>query len=76
MAGWEVTKTENHVPASVRYMIEKAIEFRSRSGLAGFSIGSLKLSVADSYSTDALPKEIASIGRGWAYRPGVFAGRP
>ena len=35
------------------------------------TIGSLKLSVAKSYSTDRIPAEIASIGRAYAYRPGI-----
>ena len=84
MAGWTVTPESalgagdavNEVPASVQHMIERAIEFRSGSGLAGFTIGSLKVDVADSYATDKLPREIASIGRAYAYRPGLFAGRP
>ena len=76
MAGWQVTATENHVPASVQLMIEKAVAFRQGAGLGDIEIGSLKLSVADSYSTDKLPREIASIGQPYAYRPGLFAGRP
>ena len=74
--GFGVTDTSNAVPASVQLMVERAIDFRAGSGLDGFTIGSLKIGVADSYSTDALPPEIASIGRAWAYRPGLFAGRP
>ena len=74
--GWEVTDTENHVPGSVRLMVEKAVAFRAGSGLAGFSIGSVKIDVAESYETDALPREIASIGRAYQYRPGIFAARP
>ena len=73
MAGWVVTDTENEVPASVLLMLNRAIEFRAGSGLSGLTIGSLKLSVLDSYATDALPREIASIGRAYAYRPGIFA---
>ena len=83
-AGWTVTPESNPgagdavntVPPSVRYMIEKAIEFRAGSGLGDISIGSLKLSVADSYSTDRIPPEISSIGRAWNFRPGLFAGKP
>ena len=44
--------------------------------LGDIKIGSLDLSVPDSYATDVLPREIASIGLSWAYRPGVIAGRP
>ena len=66
----------NAVPASVQLMVEKAIEFRAGSGFAGFTTGSLKVNVADSYATDQLPREIASIGRAYQYRPGLFAARP
>ena len=76
MAGWKVTDTENNVPPSVRLMIEKAVAFRAGSGLGDIRIGSLDLSVADSYSTDRIPPEIASIGRAFQYRPGLFAARP
>ena len=76
MAGWKVTDTENNVPPSVRLMIERAVAFRAGSGLGDIRIGSLDLSVADSYSTDRIPPEIAGIGRAWAYRPGIFAARP
>ena len=80
-AGWVVTPESapgvsdgvNRVPASVRLMISRAVVFRAGSGLGDIAIGSLKLSVADSYSTDALPREIASIGRAYAYRPGIFS---
>ena len=83
-AGWVVTPESapgvgdgvNRVPASVRLMISRAVDFRAGSGLGDISIGSLKLSVADSYATDQLPREIASIGRAYAYRPGIFAARP
>ena len=34
------------------------------------------MDVSASYATDRLPSEIASIGRAWAYRPGLFIGRP
>ena len=74
--GWEVTDTENKVPPSVLLMIEKALEFREGSGHGDISIGSIKIEVAESYSTDALPREIASIGRAYQYRPGLIAGRP
>ena len=76
MAGWKVTATENNVPASVRLMVERAVQFRAGSGLGDLRIGSLDLSVTASYSTDALPREIASIGRAYQYRPGLFIGRP
>ena len=54
----------------------RAIAFRAGAGLGDISIGSLKLSVLDSYSSDQLPREIASIGRAYQYRPGIFAARP
>ena len=73
--GWTVTESSNTVPASVQLMVERAIEFRTGGASGGFSIGSIKIDVADSYKTDALPREIASIGRAYAYRPGLFAGR-
>ena len=75
MAGWTVAGVTNEVPVSVQFMVSRAISFREGAGLGDFSIGSLKIDVADSYSTDKLPKEIASIGRAWAYRPGIFAAR-
>ena len=82
-AGWVVTPESapgvgdgvNRVPASVRLMVEKAVAFRAGSGLGDIAVGSLKLSVLDSYATDQLPREIASIGRAYAYRPGIFAAR-
>ena len=84
MAGWTVTPESaplagdavNEVPASVRLLVERAVQFRAGAGLGNIGIGSLKLEVADSYSTDRLPSAIASIGRAYAYRPGLFAGRP
>ena len=84
MAGWTVTPESaplagdavNEVPASVRLMVERAVQFRAGAGLGNIGIGSLKLSVAHSYSTDQLPREIASIGRAFHYRPGLFAARP
>ena len=80
MAGWTVTPESspgagdavNSVPASVRLMLERAVRFRAGSGLGNIEIGSLKLGLADSYKTDAIPPEIAGIGRAWAYRPGIF----
>ena len=82
--GWTVTPESapgaddavNEVPASILLMLTRAVEFRAGSGLGDLKIGSLDLSVPDSYATDAIPREIASIGRSWAYRPGIFAGRP
>ena len=79
--GWTVTPETapgaddavNEVPALVLLMISKAIDFWAGSGLGDIAVGSIKLSVADSYSTDQLPREIASIGRAYAYRPGIFA---
>ena len=84
MAGWTVTPETalnagdgvNEVPASVRLMVERAVQFRAGAGLGNIGIGSLKLEVADSYSTDRLPSEIASIARAYQYRPGIIAGRP
>ena len=55
--GWEVTASENAVPLSIQLMVSRAVEFRHGAGLGDISIGSLKLSVADSYSTDKLPKK-------------------
>ena len=83
-AGWVVTPESapgagdgvNRVPFSVRLMISRAVAFRAGSGLGDIAIGSLKLSVLDSYASDQLPKEISSIGRAYAYRPGIFAARP
>ena len=84
MAGWTVTPESNpgagdavnEVPASVRFMVDRAIAFRAGAGLGYIGIGSIKMEVADSYSTDQLPREIASIGRAYAYRPGIIAARP
>ena len=83
LAGWIVTPETvpladdavNEVPPSVQLMIERAVAFRAGSGLGDIGIGSLKLSVADSYSTDKIPPAIADIGRAYAYRPGLFAGK-
>ena len=83
-AGWTVTPETaldagdavNEVPPGVRFLIERAIAFRSGAGLGNIGIGSLQLDVEPAYSTDQLPREIASIGRAWAYRPGIIAARP
>ena len=82
--GWTVTPESspgsgdaiNMVPPSVQLMLKRAIEFRAGSGLAGITIGSLTINVAPSYRTDRIPAEIASIGRGFQYRPGVISSRP
>ena len=82
--GWEVTPESspgagdevNNVPASVRFMVARAIKFREGAGLGNIEIGSLKLDVAPSYSTDALPREITDIARAFQYRPGIFAAKP
>ena len=66
----------NEVPASVQLMIERAIKFRAGSGVGDLTIGSLTIGLADSYKTDRIPAAITSIGRSWAYRPGLFAARP
>ena len=84
MAGWTVTPESaplagdgvNEVPASVRLMVERAVQFRAGAGLGNIGIGSLKLEVADSYKTDKLPQGIASIARAFQYRPGIIAARP
>ena len=84
MAGWTVTPESapgandaiNEVPASVQLMVRRAVRFRAGSGVGDLSIGSLKIAVAPSYKTDRIPAEIASIGRAYAYRPGIFAARP
>ena len=80
--GWTVTAESaldagdavNEVPAAILFMLERAVIFRRGSGVGDLSIGTLKISVADSYSTDALPPEITNIARAWAYRPGLFTG--
>ena len=77
MAGGRTTHDAvNEVPAAVRFMIERAVVFRAGSGVGDLSIGSLKIGVAKSYSTDRIPPEIAGIGRAYQYRPGIFAARP
>ena len=75
-AGWEVTSSTNAVPLSIQLMVSRAVAFRAGAGLGNIGIGSLKLDVAPSYSTDQLPKEIAGIARAFQYRPGIFAARP
>ena len=83
-AGWKVEPEStpgagdavNEVPPSVRLMVERAVAFRAGSGLAGFTIGSIKINVADSYETDRIPPEITNIARVYQYRPGLFAARP
>ena len=83
-AGWTVTPETtvgagdgvNEVPASVRAMIERAVAFRAGGAIAGFTLGSLKMSVADSYATDRLPRQLTDIARGWFYRPGIIAAAP
>ena len=82
--GWDVAPEStpgagdaiNNVPASVQLMVERAISFRAGAGLGNIEIGSLKLDVAPSYSTDALPREITDIARAFQYRPGIFAAKP
>ena len=74
--GFEVTDAVNSVPASILLMLNRAIAFRSGAGLADIQIGPLDFSVADSYKTDRLPAAIASVGQAWAFRPGLFIGRP
>ena len=84
MAGWTVTPESspgagdavNRVPASIQFMIDRAIKFRAGSGLGDLTIGSLKINVAPTYKTDRIPPEIAGIGQAYAYRPGLFAARP
>ena len=72
-SGWEVTGSTNSVPLLIQLMVSRAVEFRAGAGLGDIGIGALKLDVAPSYSTDQLPREIASLGRAWAYRPGIFS---
>ena len=74
--GWEVTATDNAVPLLIQLMVSRAVAFREGAGLGNIGIGSLRLDVAPSYSTDQLPPAIAGIGRAYAYRPGLFAARP
>ena len=83
--GWEVSPESspgandaiNRVPPSILFMIDRAIKFRAVSGGVGdIKVGSLDLSVPGSYATDRIPPEISSIGKTYAYRPGLFSGRP
>ena len=82
--GWEVTPESaplagdaiNNVPSSVILMLTRAIKFRAGSGVGDLTIGSLTIGLADSYKTDRIPAAITSIGRAWAYRPGLFSARP
>ena len=82
--GWTVTPESapgagdavNLVPPSIQFMLKRAIEFRAGSGVGDLSIGSLKINVADSYKTDALPPGIRNIARSFFYRPGLFSARP
>ena len=84
MAGWTVTPESaplagdgvNEVPASVRLMVERAVQFRAGAGLGNIGIGSLKLEVADSYKTDKLPPGNRQHRRAFQYRPGIIAARP
>ena len=82
--GWTVTPESspgagdeiNNVPASIQLLVSRAVRFRAGSGVGDLTIGSLTIGLADSYKTDALPREIANIGRGFQYRPGLFSARP
>ena len=82
--GWEVSPESaplagdavNEVPASIQLMVSRAVSFRAGSGLGGITIGSLTIGLADSYKTDRIPAAITSMGRAWAYRPGLFSARP
>ena len=74
--GFEVTDTSNSVPSSIQLMVKKAVEFREGSGLGDISIGNVAMEIHESYKTDRIPPEIASISRAWNYRHGIFIGRP
>ena len=82
--GWTVTPESapgagdavNLVPPSIQFMLKRAIEFRAGSGVGDIAIGSLKIGLADSYKTDALPPGIRNIARSFFYRPGLFSARP
>ena len=82
--GWEVSPESspgagdeiNNVPASIQLLVSRAVRFRAGSGVGDLTIGSLTIGLADSYKTDALPREITNIGRGFQYRPGLFSARP
>ena len=66
----------NEVPPSVQLMIKRAISFRSGSGgLAGITIGSLKLDVREVLQLQTrIPREIASIGRSLPVQTGPVRG--
>ena len=75
--GWTVTDTENKVPPSVQLLVERAVEFRAGgAGLGDITISGLEMKKPDSYQTDRLPPEIASLGRAYQFRPGLFIGQP
>ena len=77
MAGWEVSDTENHVPPTVKLMIERAIEYRSGgAGQGDIRIGSLEIDKPAAYQTDRLPRALTDIASAFFYRPGLFVGRP
>ena len=85
MAGWTVTTETtpgagdavNEVPALIQLLIREAVAFRAGSwGVGNLHMGSLKIEVADEFKTARFPASIASIGRAYAYRPGLFAARP
>ena len=80
--GWTVTPESapgagdavNEVPASVRLLVERAVEFRKGPiGLQAIKTGGLDMPIATAYQTDRLPAAIQSIGRAWNYRPGIFS---
>ena len=77
LAGWVVSANENNVPPSVQLMIERAVEFRAGgAGLGDIRISGLEMKKPDSYATDRLPPEIASLGRAYQFRPALFIGQP
>ena len=77
---WRAGKSQTprtSVPASVKLMVERAIEFRAGrcAGLGDIRISTLEMDKADSYQTDQLPRELTDIARAFFYRPGLFVGR-
>ena len=75
--GWVVSSNENNVPPSVQLLVERAVEFRAGgAGLGDIRISGLEMDKPDSYQTDRLPPEIASLGRAYQFRPGLFIGQP
>ena len=76
MAGWVVSDTENAVPASVKLMVERAIEYRAGGAGGDIRISGLEMDKPDSYQTDQLPRALTDIARAFFYRPGIFAARP